>query len=186
VLFYISDHLIFLSIHYIYIHTHTHTHTHSYTCMYECALEFITQDKSFWNYIQKMAYFLTTNQDGWVSHSSKCHCLYNEGIKENIFLCPISTHAKMTAICLLSPERVRTWKPSVTAVKYSRQDWNQVHPTNRVTAQIARPAPPITWHSNLSKIWSICGQHEIQHRMKNEYIFICTTLPVYFPILYVQ
>ena len=75
-------------------HTQLHISVHS---------EFIMHDKSFWNYIQKMAYCLTTNQDGWISHSSKYHCLYNEGIKENIFLCPISTHAKMTAKCLLSP-----------------------------------------------------------------------------------
>jgi len=82
------------------MHTYTHTVTHVYMSVH---LEFKTHDNSFWNYIQKMAYCLTTNQDGWVSHSSKYHCLYNEGIKENTFLCPISTHAKMTAICLLSP-----------------------------------------------------------------------------------
>ena len=91
VLFYILDHLIFWSIYiyiyiYIYICMYTHTHTQSYTCMYECALG-----------IHKAGQELL---DGWISHSSKCHCLYNEGIKKNIFLCPISTHAKMTARCL--------------------------------------------------------------------------------------
>ena len=143
------------------IHIHTHTVIHVYMSVH---LEFITHDKSFWNYIQKMTYCLTTNQDGWVSHSSKCHGLYNEGIKENIFLCPISTQAKTTAICLLSP----------TENKEEHEN-----PQSKLSNTLARlkPGPPhkqsnstncqacSTYHlaQNLSKIWSVSRQQEIQH-----------------------